>query len=138
MPDNEDVLEALNLVTGTNEPIVQTTQQETYDPHGVSSKWYKWATLHGHDPQTCRCVGCRRWRLEPVPVKPRVKKSKTRGYLWLSNDIDARLRRIAMLKGQSISETARMAIVEFVEANETKIGPQLLASVDLNSLADSN
>lgn len=136
MPDSEDVLEALGMVTGTAQPQAQP-QQEVYDPHGVSSKWFKWATLHGHEPQTCRCVGCRRWRMEPVPVKPRVKKARTRGYLWLSNDIDARLRRIALLKGQSISETARMAIVEFVESHEQKLGPQLLASVDLSSFANA-
>lgn len=95
-----DVLE--ELMRGEEEPSSAPT---------ATGRWAVYAAKYNHDVHACPCVGCKRYRGEPVRVVPRVKRSRKRGYMWLTDQDDLRVRRAAQKVNMTVAEFARHAVL---------------------------
>lgn len=76
-----------------------------------NSRWAQYAAKYGHDIEVCICVGCTRYRGEPVKPGKRTKRSRVRGYVWLTDADDLRVRKAAHSANQTMAEFVRQAIL---------------------------
>lgn len=88
------------------------TEEEEERPRGTGSpRWAAYAAKYNHDTNVCACVGCKRFRGDAVRVSPRAKHSRQRGYVWLTDTDDLRVRRAAARVGMSNAEFVRHAVL---------------------------
>lgn len=85
----------------------------------LASPWLDRVERNGHDLFACVCIGCRSWRGEPTPPPP--KRARMRAF-WLADELYGRLGRLAAVTRRSVSELARQALREFLQAEEARQG----------------
>lgn len=82
------------------------------EPEPPKKGWAVHARRYGHDPDVCKCVGCMRTRGETPPRGKRPVRARKRGYVWLSDADDLRIRKAADKCNMTNSEFVRHAILK--------------------------
>ena len=98
--------------------LIQEAPAENNSAVPPSARWQQWAKTHNHDVASCRCVGCTLARGERPARGKRKKTARVRGYVWLSDEDDLRVRRAAAQAGMTNPEWVRLAIYKRLDEVE--------------------